>query len=359
MSSRRPKVGIIADTTLLRHLVSSTVKSHGYDVGINLDPGKLNLDQEQGVDAWLVELEHEDKWSNFVDHLIDTTDAPILFGDGNAPAMSSDKFPRWQRRIFSKLKEMVGAPVPIEEQSESIALLEQAEEEIKVNPIALPTGYLDTYTRTKAQQVWVLGASLGGPEAVKQFLDALPAELPIAFILAQHINPGFQDVLAHVLGRHNKFNFAVAADQHELMGGDVIVCPVEHEVSFNDSGNIVFEKAPWNGPYSPSIDQVIHNVASVYPGECGAILFSGMGNDGAIAAPQMKKRGGVIWAQTAETCANSSMPDSVRATECVTYNGSPEELARHLINSLQLSAESCDAELDKAMGPASSSDQEH
>lgn len=336
--SRNPKVGIIADTTLLRHVVSLTVKSHGYEVGPNIDPGKLNLDEDTSnqVDAWLVELEDEDEWVDFVEDLVDSVDAPILFGDGHAPAMSSDKFPRWQRRIFSKLKDMIGSPSPIEEQGQDIALLEQADEEAKVNPIILPKDYLCNYTRSKAQQLWVLGASLGGPEAVKRFLDALPAEMPIAFVLAQHINPGFQDVLAHVLGRHNNFNFAVAADQHEIMSGDVIVCPVEHEISFTEDGLVAFEKAAWTGPYSPSIDQVILNVAAAYGGECGAILFSGMGNDGAIAVPQMKKKGGVIWAQSEDSCANSSMPDSVRATGCVTFNGSPEEIAQHFVNSLQI-----------------------
>jgi chemosensory pili system protein ChpB (putative protein-glutamate methylesterase) len=55
-----------------------------------------------------------------------------------------------------------------------------------------------------------------------------------------------------------------------------------------------------------------------------------MGNDGAIAACKMRDMNIQVWAQTTVTCANSSMPDSARATGCVNFSGSPTELARHL-----------------------------
>ena len=63
----------------------------------------------------------------------------------------------------------------------------------------------------------------------------------------------------------------------------------------------------------------------------GALIFSGMGGDGSISGPQLVEAGGFIWGQTAETCACSSQPDSMRATGVVTFNGSPVELAAHLV----------------------------
>ena len=45
----------------------------------------------------------------------------------------------------------------------------------------------------------------------------------------------------------------------------------------------------------------------------------------------MQDAGGFIWAQTAETCACASQPDSMRATGVVTFNGTPTELAAHLV----------------------------
>ena len=89
---------------------------------------------------------------------------------------------------------------------------------------------------------------------------------------------------------------------------------------------------PWEGPYAPCIDQVMSNLAQGF-GHCdGAILFSGMGNDGAIAAPRLAAQGAAIWAQSADSCAVSSQPDSVRETGCVGYSGTPEQLARQLVD---------------------------
>ena len=60
--------------------------------------------------------------------------------------------------------------------------------------------------------------------------------------------------------------------------------------------------------------------------------LTGMGNDGAIAAPRLAAQGAAIWAQSADSCAVSSQPDSVRETGCVGYSGTPEQLARQLVD---------------------------
>ena len=99
--------------------------------------------------------------------------------------------------------------------------------------------------------------------------------------------------------------------------------------------HIVKTKDEWEGIYSPSINQVMRLVAEQYGKKSGAIIFSGMGDDSAAAAEYMDSVGGPIWAQTAETCANSSQPDSIRETGYVSYNGSPQQLAVKLMNTLE------------------------
>jgi chemosensory pili system protein ChpB (putative protein-glutamate methylesterase) len=170
-----------------------------------------------------------------------------------------------------------------------------------------------------------------GPAAVKLFLDCLPAELPVAFILAQHIDHSFLETLAGVLCRDNNFACRVGYDGEQLSHGTVLIAPVEYAVTFSDTGRLVSTGSPWDGPYAPSIDQVIGNVSSRFADRAGAILFSGMGNDGSIAAPAMKQRGAPVWAQDADSCACSSQPDSVRETGCVSYSGTPEKLALALV----------------------------
>ena len=64
------RVGVIADSTLQGHLLSSAVKGQGYQVVVNTDPEALEkrwLD-EGALDLWVVDLSSEDRWQSFLDH---------------------------------------------------------------------------------------------------------------------------------------------------------------------------------------------------------------------------------------------------------------------------------------------------
>ena len=106
--------------------------------------------------------------------------------------------------------------------------------------------------------------------------------------------------------------------------------PVGNEVIFKESGVTITQK-PWEGPYGPSIDLLLANVLRCYTSRCHVIVFSGMGNDGALVAPRMKRQGCCVWAQTPDSCANGSMPQSIVDLECSELTATPKELAKALI----------------------------
>ncbi len=176
--------------------------------------------------------------------------------------------------------------------------------------------------------VWVLGASIGGPEAVKRFLARIPAELPVAFVLAQHLGDGFVSLLANQLDRVSAFSVKEAVSGDALKHGEVVVVPVDNRMSLDSDGKISFVDEDWKGHYKPSIDCVIDDVTNSFEKRSGIIIFSGMGADGVLACQQFsEKYNGSVWAQSSDTCVISSMPDSVRKANLVSYSGSPEALA--------------------------------
>ncbi|MAR89817.1 MAG: chemotaxis protein CheB [Pseudomonadales bacterium] len=321
-----PRVGVIADSPLQRHVVCRTVESVGYVLATSLAPEKVSdeLVTGDGADVWLVDIEDEDKWSDLVVHLFEVSRAPILLGEGNAPSVTSLPFLRWERKIFAKLQDILGPPRPEDQSMARLvneipsACLAQDEDEL---PDQGPP----------ATNVWVLGASLGGPEAVKEFFEVLPAGLPVAFVIAQHIDPGFHATLSKVWGRHSRFRFKTPRAGRCLSHGEAMIAPIEQVMAVSQFGRVELYEEPWEGPYAPSIDQLMSLMADRFGVQTGAILFSGMGNDGAIAASKLQQMGIEVWAQSAETCANSLQPDSARATGCVTFSGSPGELARRLV----------------------------
>jgi chemotaxis response regulator CheB len=190
--------------------------------------------------------------------------------------------------------------------------------------------------RELARHVWVLGASLGGPEAVKLFLAALPGDLPVAFVLAQHLGANFDGLLAQQLDRVTALQVRTSRAGHTLHHGEVIVAPVNQRLHINPLG--VIELHPLAAPsfYTPSIDTVITDMARRYGRASGVIVFSGMCDDGIMGVRVMQALGGPVWAQDAESCVISAMPDNIRRTGTVSYTGAPEQLAAKLLEYLQI-----------------------
>ena len=327
-----PSVAIVSDNVLQRLRLQQAVLKLGLVVQFTGDPARyLQIGASVQADLWIVELEDENAQPQLLDDLLEDDDRILLFGLGSAPEPGNAEYPRWERRLFSKLQDQLGEVEVLDSVSSLEALcLGEATERISPSSWVVPAG-----PEQKAEQVWILGASLGGPAAVKAFLDVLPGGLPLAFVYAQHIDHNFTQVLTRVLGRHAQYALVEAREGEPLRCGQVLFVPVDQELYLDEAGLIRFKPERWPGPYGPSIDQVMLNLANYYEACCHTILFSGMGNDGAVAAPLLKAYGNRIWVQTSDSCANSSMPDSVAATGCTEFAGTPEELAQRLVRCLE------------------------
>ncbi|MDI9243935.1 chemotaxis protein CheB [Marinobacter sp. CHS3-4] len=333
-ASERPQVGIVSDIVLQRHRLQEAASRFGLDVCFSGDPARL-LDYPTFPDAslWLITLEDEADHPTLFDHLLENTEAPVLFGLDPAPKPGFTDYFRWERRLLDKLEQSLGHLEQLDS-ADTIEELGQEPQRTSETP-ALPHWITPAAPDSVAEDIWILGASLGGPSAVKTFLDNLPPGLPVGFVYAQHIDNNFTDVLTRVLGRHAQYKLKKAEAGYRIRNGDVVMMPVEHEWTVSEEGTLAERDSPWPGPYGPSIDQVLLNVGDHYGARCNAIFFSGMGNDGAIAAPLLKAYGSRIWVQESTSCGNSSMPDSVAATGCATYCGTPEQLARELVKTIE------------------------
>ncbi|MBE0482115.1 MAG: chemotaxis protein CheB [Bacterioplanes sp.] len=327
-----PRIGILADDRLQQHLLKSALVHFGFDVVINTDPSRfeqLNL-AAHSLDAWLVDVRDEDNddYLDLLERLLEGP-VPVLIGTEPAPKQHCLTFPKWEKRLYGKLRTLLNITPLIGESATALQALPEQQQSAR---IPLPSVFQVLEPADKPNMVWVLGASLGGPEAVKAFLDALPGGLPVAFIYAQHIDPRFEESLCKTIGRHSEYTLKNFEAGVALQRGDVLVAPIENEFCFDHSGFPFSQERAWPGPYGPSIDQVILNVYAHYGVQAGYILFSGMGNDGAEAIVGLPKPHGPIWAQASHSCANSSMPDSAVGTNQVSYVGDPYQLALQLVN---------------------------
>lgn len=331
------RIAVIADTSLQRHVLQQALLGSGYQVVLNSDPARLDEAALEAceTDLWLVDLAQSED-SPLVDNLLERASVPVLFGEGHAPERHSENYPRWERSLFAKLKRLIGDPTQAVGPSLD-ALLAETQRPARVN---LPQELAETALQAgePARQVWLLAASLGGPAAVKAFLDALPGGLPIGFVYAQHIGAAFESVLPQAVGRHSQWHVNQVRPADPVRCGEVVVVPIDRELGFAEDGLMQLAERGWPEPYSPSIDQMMLNLAQHFGADCGVIAFSGMGSDGSAAAAYVRRQGGLIWTQKADSCACPSMPDSLREGGYSSLSGDPRELAAALVNHL---AEQC------------------
>lgn len=183
----------------------------------------------------------------------------------------------------------------------------------------------------KVRRVWVLGASIGGPESVRQFLAELPRDFPALFLLVQHLGNEFVDLMARQLAKATALTVRMPTHGERIGHGEVAVVPATHRLQVDPEGVVVLERDTARGEYSPSIDRVLRDVADRFGPAAGAIIFSGMSNDAVDGCRYLAEKGGRIYAQDPETCVVSAMVDGVRETGVVGFVGSPVELAEQLL----------------------------
>ncbi len=214
--------------------------------------------------------------------------------------------------------------VPLDE-----AVAPQAKQEY-----AARDNWLDTATPKAAsvQRVWVLGASIGGPEAVREFLARIPKDYPALFLLAQHMGPEFVDLMAQQLAKTTALTVRMPTHGERVAHGDIVIVPLAQRLRVDREGVVVLE--PIGEPqaaHRPSIDQLLCDIGDRFGAKAGAIIFSGMAEDSAEGSRHLVDKGGKVYVQDPRTCVISSMVDGVLETGVVSFTGSPLELADRLL----------------------------
>lgn len=181
------------------------------------------------------------------------------------------------------------------------------------------------------RHVVVLGASIGGPEAVREFLGALPRNFPALFVLAQHMGDEFLELMSMQLAKAVSLTVRTPTHGERVGHGEIVIVPTRQRMQIDSEGVITLSPLIERTAYSPSIDQVMHDVADEFGDRASAIVFSGMAQDAIDGSKYLKSRGGDVWIQDPDTCTISTMVESVRSTGTVGYAGSPQQLAAKMI----------------------------
>ena len=180
-------------------------------------------------------------------------------------------------------------------------------------------------------RVVVIGASTGGPVALRELLGEFPADFDAAIVVVQHMPPTFTGVLARQLDRQVALRVREAADGDLLEAGTVLVAPGGHHLLIGPGSRVILNQDPAIGGHRPSIDLTMQSVAKILGRRASGVVLTGMGDDGASGLAAIREASGATFAQDGASCVINGMPQRAIDRGVVDFVSNPVGIARRLV----------------------------
>ncbi len=162
--------------------------------------------------------------------------------------------------------------------------------------------------------VVAIGASTGGPVALREVLTALPRHFALPVVVAVHMPGSFTKAYAERLNSVCAIEVREAVDRDPLKPGQVLIAPggLQMTVERGPAGHQVRITQALPGQiYHPSVDLLLSSMAASFSGKALAVIMTGMGADGAKGAKDLKASGSSVWSQDEKSCVVYGMPQAV------------------------------------------------
>ena len=160
------------------------------------------------------------------------------------------------------------------------------------------------------EKVVAVGASTGGTEALKVFLETLPPDAP-GMVVVQHMPEHFTRAFSNRLNTICQVSVKEAADNDTILRGQVLIAPGNYHVLIKRSGAryyVEVKTGPLVSRHRPSVDVLFRSAARYAGKNAVGVIMTGMGDDGARGMLEMKEAGAYTIAQDEESCVVFGMP---------------------------------------------------
>jgi len=163
----------------------------------------------------------------------------------------------------------------------------------------------------RAGRIVAIGASSGGPHALRYLLPRIPADLDAGVVIVQHMPESFTAMLAHWLNEICELEVKEAEPGDLALPGRVLIAPGNSHMKVRKTPlgcEVLLEGGPLVNGHKPSVDVLFRSIAEQYGALATAIIMTGMGSDGAVGLGEIRDAGGHTVAQDRESCAVYGMP---------------------------------------------------
>ncbi|MGE5411627.1 MAG: protein-glutamate methylesterase/protein-glutamine glutaminase [Clostridiales bacterium] len=161
------------------------------------------------------------------------------------------------------------------------------------------------------EKVIVVGASTGGTEAIKLFLESMPLDAP-GIVIVQHMPEGFTSAFSKRLDGTCRISVKEAETGDSVIRGRALIAPGNHHMLLKRSGARYFveiKDGPLVSRHRPSVDVLFRSAARYAGKNAVGVIMTGMGDDGAKGMLEMKNAGAKTLAQDEKSCVVFGMPN--------------------------------------------------
>ncbi len=176
-----------------------------------------------------------------------------------------------------------------------------------------------------------IGASAGGLEALEGFVENMPNNSGMAFVIVQHLDPKHVSLLPELLQRKTEMNVVQVTNHLKVEINNVYVIPANKNMSILNGYLYLLRKIKKEGLILP-IDYFFQTLALDQQELSIGIILSGMGSDGSLGLKAIKDNNGTVLVQDPTTAKFKSMPEHAINATVADIVASPKELPAKLID---------------------------
>lgn len=168
-------------------------------------------------------------------------------------------------------------------------------------------------------KIIAVGASTGGTEALRVFLQSMPKDTP-GIVIVQHMPENFTKAFSKRMDSICDIEVKEAEDKDSVLRGRALIAPGNRHTMIKRSGAKYFVNVK-DGPlvcrHRPSVDVLFRSAARFAGANSVGVILTGMGDDGSRGMLEMKEAGAYNFAQDEKTSVVFGMPNEAIKLDCV------------------------------------------
>lgn len=331
------RVMIVEDSAVVRQLLRAIMESEGFQV-IEAQDGQEALTLLHQVQPDVITMDvHMPGLDGYqtTERILESYGVPIIVVTASANVHATETaMQALAAGALAVIEKPTGPadpifPVAAEELVRTIKRLAGVKVVPRQRPGRREVTEVDLGGWSKSVLMVAIGASAGGPMALKALVQGLHPECPWPFLLVQHIATGFLPSFRDWLDTISPLPVHIAHAREAPEPGHIYLAPDDHHLGLDDRGRFTVDAGERCEGVRPSATYLFRSLAKLpLAPHTIAIILSGMGKDGAEGMEQLKAQGALTLVQDPSTAIVDGMPQAAIQRNAASRVLAPEAMTR-------------------------------